>query len=101
MPPVRDWVDRGVPVRILTRNARGRWKDTYLRAACLVLWRNDATTRSSIFSCRACICGGLPVARALKKPIVMKVAEAVISVLRSSRIGRVELGWLRGGPRDC
>ncbi len=42
------------------------------------------------------LAAGLPVARALKKPIVMKVAgSGVIPLLRGSRAGRTELGWLR------
>jgi glycosyltransferase involved in cell wall biosynthesis len=99
MPPVRDWVDpAGVPVRILTRNARGRWKDTVF--ACRVawaLWRERRNYQIVYFLMQGLhLAAGLPVARALKKPIVMKVAgSGVISVLRSSRIGRVELGWLR------
>src|SRR5579871_803259 len=37
MPPVRNWTDpEGVPVRILTRRSRGRWKD--LAFALQVAW---------------------------------------------------------------
>ncbi|MGA3260592.1 MAG: glycosyltransferase family 4 protein [Bryobacteraceae bacterium] len=99
MPPVRDWVDpAGVPVRILTRNARGRWKDTVFACrVAWVLWRERRNYQIVYFLMQGLhLAAGLPVARALKKPIVMKVAgSGVISVLRSSRIGRVELGWLR------
>jgi glycosyltransferase involved in cell wall biosynthesis len=39
---------------------------------------------------------GLPVARALGKPIVMKISgSSVIPLIEQSRIGRLELRWLR------
>jgi glycosyltransferase involved in cell wall biosynthesis len=62
-----------------------------------VLWRERRNYQIVYFLMQGLhLAAGLPVARALKKPIVMKVAgSGVISVLRSSRIGRVELGWLR------
>jgi len=99
MPPVRDWVDpAGVPVRILTRYARGRWKD--IQFACQVawaLWRDRRNYQVVYFLMQGLhLAAGLPVARALKKPIVMKVGgSAVIPWIKRSRIGRVELGWLR------
>jgi len=99
MPPVRDWVDpAGVPVRILTRNARGRWKDTVfaLRVA-WALWRERRNYQIVYFLMQGLhLAAGLPVARALRKPIVMKVGgSGVIPLVRQSRIGRVELAWLR------
>jgi glycosyltransferase involved in cell wall biosynthesis len=99
MPPVRDWVDpAGVPVRILTRNARGRRKDVLF--ACRVawaLWRERHNYQVVYFLMQGLhLAAGLPVARALKKPIVMKVGgSGVIPRMRASRAGRVELGWLR------
>ena len=99
MPPVREWVDpAGVPVRILTRNARGRWKDTVfaLRVA-WSLWRERRNYQIVYFLMQGLhLAAGLPVARALQKPIVMKVGgSGVIGRVRQSRIGRVELRWLR------
>lgn len=99
MPPVRDWVDpAGVPVRILTRRARGRWKD--IQFACQVawtLWRERRNYNFVYFLMQGLhLAAGLPVARALGKPIVMKVGgSAVIPRIRASRIGRLELRWLR------
>jgi glycosyltransferase involved in cell wall biosynthesis len=99
MPPVRDWVDpAGVPVRILTRGARGRWKD--IQFACRVawtLWRERRNYNFVYFLMQGLhLAAGLPVARALGKPIVMKVGgSAVIPRIRASRIGRLELRWLR------
>jgi glycosyltransferase involved in cell wall biosynthesis len=99
MPPVRDWVDpAGVPVRILTRGARGRWKD--IQFACQVawtLWRERRNYNFVYFLMQGLhLAAGLPVARALGKPIVMKVGgSAVIPRIRASRVGRLELRWLR------
>lgn len=99
MPPVRDWVDpAGVPVRILTRGAQGRWKDIVF--ACRVawaLWRERRNYRMVYFLMQGLhLAAGLPVARALGKPIVMKFSgSGLIPLMRRSRAGRVELGWLR------
>jgi glycosyltransferase involved in cell wall biosynthesis len=99
MPPVRDWVDpAGVPVRILTRKVRGRWKDAVfaLRVA-WTMWRERRSYQVVYFLMQGLhLAAGLPVARALGKPIVMKVGgSGVIPLVRQSRIGRLELGWLR------
>ena len=42
MPAVREWVDpAGVPVRILTRRSRGRWKDLFFAMeVAWALWRD-------------------------------------------------------------
>jgi glycosyltransferase involved in cell wall biosynthesis len=99
MPPARDWVDpAGVPVRILTREARGRWKDILfaIRVA-WSLWRERRNYQVVYFLMQGLhLAAGLPVARALAKPIVMKFGgSGVIPLLRRSRAGRLELGWLR------
>ncbi|HEY1217567.1 MAG TPA: glycosyltransferase family 4 protein [Bryobacteraceae bacterium] len=99
MPPVRDWVDAaGVPVQILTRSERGRWKDIVF--ACRVawaLWRERRNYQIVYFLMQGLhLAAGLPVAHALAKPIVMKFGgSGVIPLMRHSRAGRVELGWLR------
>ena len=42
------------------------------------------------------LAAGLPVARGLGKPIVMKFGgSGVVPLMRGSRAGRVELNWLR------
>jgi len=99
MPPVRNWVDpAGVPVRLLAAGARGRWKDIVF-ACCVAwtLWRERRTYRIVYFLMQGLhLAAGLPVARALGKPIVMKFGgSGVIPMMRRSRAGRVELGWLR------
>jgi len=99
MPPVRDWVDpAGVPVRILTRKVRGRWKDAVLALrVAWTMWRERRSYQVVYFLMQGLhLAAGLPVARALGKPIVMKVGgSGVIPLVRQSRIGRLELGWLR------
>jgi glycosyltransferase involved in cell wall biosynthesis len=99
MPPVCDWVDPvGVPVRILTRGARGRWKDIqFAFRVAWTLWRERRQYDFVYFLMQGLhLAAGLPVARALGKPIVMKVGgSGVIPRMRRSRAGRFELDWLR------
>jgi glycosyltransferase involved in cell wall biosynthesis len=99
MPPLREWVDpAGVPVRILTRSSRGFWKDmTFAIRVAWALWRDRNRYDVVYFLMQGLhLAAGLPVARALGKPIVMKFGgSGVIPLMRRSRAGRVELGWLR------
>jgi glycosyltransferase involved in cell wall biosynthesis len=99
MPPVTEWVDpEGVPVRILTRSARGRLKDMQfaVRVAWAV-WRERENYQLVYFLMQGLhLAAGLPVARVLGKPIVMKFGgSGVIPYMRAARMGRVELRWLR------
>jgi len=99
MPPVTDWVDpEGVPVKILTRHSRGRRKDILfsLRVARHILSaRNDYDVIYFLMQGLQ-IATGLPLARLLRKPTVMKIAgSGVIPAMRLSRAGRVELNWLQ------
>ncbi len=103
MPPVANWTDpAGVPVRILTRRARGRAKDFLfaLRVA-LALWTQRRDYHIIYFLMQGLhLAAGLPVARALGKPIVMKFGgSGVIPLMRRSRAGRIELRWLRRWAR--
>jgi glycosyltransferase involved in cell wall biosynthesis len=99
MPPVREWTDPlGVPVRILTRRATGRWKDMLF--ACRVaweLWRERRNYEVAYFLMQGLqLVTGLPVARALGKPIVMKISgSSLFPIIERSRAGRLELRWLR------
>jgi len=99
MPQTRDWIDpAGVPVWILTRRERGRWKDIVF--ACRVawtLWRERRNYQIVYFLMQGLhLAAGLPVARVLRKPMVMKFGgSGVIPYMQRSRAGRVELGWLR------
>jgi glycosyltransferase involved in cell wall biosynthesis len=99
MPEKRDWIDpAGVPVRILTRRSRGRWKDMVF--ACQVawmIWRERRNYDVVYFLMQGLhLAAGLPVARWLNKPIIMKFGgSGVIPLMRRSGAGRVELNWLR------
>jgi glycosyltransferase involved in cell wall biosynthesis len=99
MPAVAEFVDpEGVPVRILTRSARGRLKDMQFAAGVVwTLWRQRRNYQIVYFLMQGLhLAAALPVARALGKPIVMKFGgSGVIPLMRSVRTGRVELGWLR------
>jgi glycosyltransferase involved in cell wall biosynthesis len=99
MPPLREWIDpTGVPVTILTRRTRGKLKDWVFA---LEVVRSLLTRRSGYdvvyFLMQGLhLAAGLPVARILGKPMVMKVAGSnVIPEMRRSRAGRVELDWLQ------
>ncbi|HEY1760874.1 MAG TPA: glycosyltransferase family 4 protein [Bryobacteraceae bacterium] len=99
MPPVAEWVDpENVPVRILTRTARGRIKDLQFAAGVAwTLWRQRRNYQIVYFLMQGLhLAAALPVARALGKPIVMKFGgSGVIPMMRGVRMGRVELRWLR------
>jgi glycosyltransferase involved in cell wall biosynthesis len=99
MPAVRDCVDSaGVPVRILTRRSRGRWKNfVYAWGVAWQLWRERRNYEVAYFLMQGIhLVTGLPVARALGKPIVMKISgSGVIPLMQRSHVGRLELRWLR------
>lgn len=98
MPAVREWVDpAGVPVRILTHRSRGQWKDLFFAMeVAWALWRDRSHYDVVYFLMQGLhLATGLPVARALGKPIVMKISgSGIIPVMRNSRAGRLELKWL-------
>ena len=99
MPPVRRWVDpAGVPVRILTRRSRGRWRDMFFASeVAWEIWSGRKRYDVVYFLMQGLqLAAGLPVARWLQMPIVMKFGgSGVIPAMRRSRAGRVELDWLR------
>ena len=99
MPAVRDWVDpEGVPVRILTRRSRGRVKDfVFALGVGWEIWSGRKRYDVVYFLMQGLhVFAGLPVARWLGKPIVMKFSGSnIIPLMRHSRVGRIELEWLR------
>jgi glycosyltransferase involved in cell wall biosynthesis len=99
MPPLRSWTDpAGVPVRILTRRSSGKWKHWVFAAeVAWALWRDRNRYDVVYFLMQGLhLAVGLPVARRLGKPIVMKVGgSGVIPMMRRSRAGRFELDYLR------
>lgn len=99
MPPVRDWVDpEGVPVAILTRRSRGRWKDVTfaLRVAWIILRGRNRYDIIYFLMQGLQVAVGLPLAHFLGKATVMKIAgSTVVPIMRGSRAGRWELDWLQ------
>jgi glycosyltransferase involved in cell wall biosynthesis len=99
MPPLRDWIDpAGVPVRILTRRSRGRARDfVFALEVAWAIWNGRKRYDVVYFLMQGLhLAAGLPVAHWAGKPIVMKFGgSGVIPLMRRSRAGRVELGWLR------
>ena len=99
MPDVRDWVDPvGVPVRILTRRSRGRRRDmAFAIEVAWAIWSGRQRYDVVYFLMQGLhLAAGLPVARWLRIPIVMKFGgSGVIPAMRRSRAGRAELNWLR------
>lgn len=99
MPPLRDWVDpEGVPVRIYASRWKGAMKDVIfaVRVAGMLLWERRNYQLVYFLMQGLHLAAGLPVARALGKPILMKVAgSGIIPLMTKSRAGRLELRWLR------
>ena len=99
MPPLRDWTDpEGVPVKILTRRSRGRWRDmTFAAEVAWLIWHGRRRYDVIYFLMQGLhVAAGLPVAHFLRKPTVMKIAGSiVIPFMRQSRAGRWELDWLQ------
>jgi glycosyltransferase involved in cell wall biosynthesis len=99
MPALSDWVDpAGVPVSILTRRSRGAWKDIVfaIRAASEICRRRGDYDVVYFLMQGLHVAAGLPVARLLHKPIVMKFSgSGILPLMCQSRIGRLELRWLR------
>jgi glycosyltransferase involved in cell wall biosynthesis len=97
MPNVSSWVDpAGVPVRIFGRHRFARDRVFALGVA-WTLFRERRRYRIVYFLMQGLhLAVGLPVARLLGQPIVMKVSGSrVITTMRSSWLGRLELRLLR------
>jgi glycosyltransferase involved in cell wall biosynthesis len=99
MPPLRDWIDpEGVKVRIYA----GRWKGTLkdkvfaLRVSGMLI-RERRNYQFVYFLMQGLhLAAGLPTARLLGKPILMKIAgSGVVPLMAKSLAGRLELRWLR------
>lgn len=99
MPPVRNWVDpKGIPVRIYA----GRWKGAprdivfALRVAGMLLRERKRYQIVYFLMQGLHLAAGLPVAKALRKPVLMKLSgSGVVLFMNRSRLGRLELKWLR------
>jgi len=99
MPGLRNWIDpKGVPVGILTRRSRGIWKDrVFALQVAYEIWRLRHSYDVVYFLMQGLhLAAGLPIARFLKKPTVLKIAGSnVIPLMRQSRMGRWELDKLQ------
>ena len=99
MPPVRDWIDpEGIPVRVYA----GRWNGTLqnivfaLRLAAMLLWEHRNYQLVYFLMGGLHLAVGLPIARFLRKPILMKIGgSGVIPLMAESLSGRLELKFLR------
>jgi glycosyltransferase involved in cell wall biosynthesis len=99
MPRVRDWIDpKGVPVRIYAAFWKGTLRNIVfaLRVAGMLI-RERRNYQSVYFLMQGLhVAVGLPVARLLRKPILMKISSSiVIPELKKSLSGRLQLRWLR------
>src|SRR5580700_10039481 len=99
MPPLRDWIDpQGVPVRIYAGRWNGRMKDIVfaLRTAGMLLWERRNYQLVYFLMQGLHLAAGLPTAKFLGKPILMKVGGSnVIPLMARSFYGRTELRCLR------
>jgi glycosyltransferase involved in cell wall biosynthesis len=99
MPAVGEWVDPfGLRVRIYGHGRSKRWRDiVYALGVAWTLFkeRNDYEVVYFLMSGLQ-LATGLPVARLLGKPIVMKFScSSLVVALRDSFLGRLELSFLR------
>jgi glycosyltransferase involved in cell wall biosynthesis len=99
MPPLRDWIDpEGVTVRIYAGRWKGALKDiVFALRVCGMLIRERQNYQFVYFLMQGLhLAAGLPTARLLGKPILMKIAgSGVVPLMATSRSGRLELRWLR------
>ncbi len=99
MPELREWIDpAGVPVRILTRRSSGVSRNiVFALEVAWAIWTGRKRYDVIYFLMQGLhLAAGLPIARLLGKPIVMKFGgSGVIPLMRRSRAGRLELEWLR------
>ena len=97
MPPVSRWVDPyGTPVRIFGGRWPKRWRDHAFALG--VVWTLLTSRYQLVYFLMQGLhlAAGLPVARALSKPVVMKVSgSSIITMMGKSWLGRLELKWLR------
>jgi glycosyltransferase involved in cell wall biosynthesis len=97
MPPVTTWIDPlGTPVRIFG----GRWPERWRSHAFAlgVVWTLLTSRYQLVYFLMQGLhlAAGLPVARLLNKPVLMKISgSSIITLMGQSWLGRLELRWLR------
>ncbi len=99
MPPGGDYVDpHGVPVRQFGESVPVRFRQhAYALGVAWTLWRERHNYEVAYFLMQGLqLLFGLPVARMLGKPIVMKFScSSLVDVMTASWTGRTVLGFLR------
>jgi glycosyltransferase involved in cell wall biosynthesis len=99
MPPVSEWVDPcGLRVRIYGQGTSTRWRDiVYALGVAWTLFRERNEYEVVYFLMSGLhLVTGLPVARLLRKPIVMKFScSSLVVGMKTSFFGRLELNFLR------
>lgn len=99
MPPLRDWIDpEGVKVRIYAGRWKGALKDIVfaLRVSGMLIRERRNYQFVYFLMPGLHVAAGLPTARILGKPILMKIAgSGVVPLMAKSLSGRLELRWLR------
>jgi glycosyltransferase involved in cell wall biosynthesis len=99
MPPLRKWTDpAGVPVRLYAAHWNGVMKDVvYAIGVAWLLIRERRNYQAVYFLMQGLhLAVGLPVARLLRKTILMKVGgSGVLPAMALSPTGRLEIHWLR------
>ena len=97
MPPVTRWVDPlGTPVRIFGGCWPERWRSHAFALG--VVWTLLTTSYQLVYFLMQGLhlAAGLPVARMLRKPVLMKISgSSIITMMGQSWLGRLELRWLR------
>jgi glycosyltransferase involved in cell wall biosynthesis len=104
MPDTLDWIDpKGVPVRMYARHWSGAIKDAVfaLRVGAMLVKERRSYEVVYFLMQGLHLAVGLPIARLLKKPIIMKISSSIIvPILSKSIMGRLELYWLRKWARS-
>lgn len=99
MPKLKNWTDpHGVPVRSYAGRWNGKARDLVyaLRVAMMILREGRQYDVVYFVMQGLHLAIGLPLARVLGKPVVMKLSgSAVISWMSRTSMGRRELRWLR------
>jgi glycosyltransferase involved in cell wall biosynthesis len=103
MPRVRDWVDpKGVPVRLYAARWNSKLKDRIfaLRVAAMLISEREKYDVIYFLMQGLHLIPGLPIARLLRKPVVMKISgTGVVHLMAQLVTGRLELAWLRRWAR--
>jgi glycosyltransferase involved in cell wall biosynthesis len=103
MPDLKRWTDpAGVPVRIIGGRVSSHLRDyAFALGIAWTLLRERRNYDIAYFLMQGLhLAVGLPVARFLRKPIVMKVSgSGIISLMREHWLGRTELRFLRKWAR--